>query len=268
MSAIGSGVSVAKIQMTRRLFQMFFLVGTLVLLIKGLAGLTSKTVEYYCPMGGIVSIYGLFKKGQFICALNETNLSIALALLAGVLISRRSFCSWVCPLGTIFDWFVWLRRKLLGKDVLRIPDLPDAVLGKVKYVVLALILILTFRASELVFRGYDPFYILFTGGRGHGLVPVLSLAILFAILGLTFMFEMAWCRYLCPLGAVMSPLSRIGLLRIKRDRARCTGCGACDAACLQRIHVSSMSKVTSSDCTSCLDCIAQCPVDRALDLGL
>ena len=261
-------MSVARIKIARRLFQIFFLGGSLVLLVKGLAGLTSRTVEYYCPMGGIVSIYGLFRKQQFICALNETNLSIALALLAGVVISKKSFCSWVCPLGAIFDWLAWVRSKVLGRQVLRIPDLPDAVLGKVKYVVLALVLILTFRASELVFRGYDPFYILFTGGRGHGLIPVLSLAILTAVLALSFMFEMAWCRYLCPLGAVMSPISRVGLLKIKRDQVRCTGCGACDTVCLQRIPVSTMSKVTSADCTSCLDCVARCPVDGALDIGI
>ncbi|MFH1313291.1 MAG: 4Fe-4S binding protein [Candidatus Eisenbacteria bacterium] len=258
----------AKIKTVRRLFQLFFLGGSVALLIRGLMGLTSRTVEYYCPMGGIVSIYGLFRKQQFICALNETNLSIALVLLVGVILIKKSFCGWVCPLGTIFDWFAWLRRKTLGKDFLRIPDLPDAVLSKIKYVVLAIILILTFRASELIFRGYDPFYILFTGGKGHGLIPVVSLVILIGVLVTTFIFEMAWCRYLCPLGAVMSPLSRFGLLKVKRNRAHCSGCGVCDTVCLQRIPVSKLTRVTRTDCTICLDCVARCPEDRALDIGV
>lgn len=258
----------AKIKIVRRLFQVFFLGASLSLLIRGLMGITARTVEYYCPMGGLVSIYGLFKKQQFICALNEMNISIALALLVGVIITKRSFCSWVCPLGTVFDWFAWVRRKTLGRDRLRIPDLTDAALSNIRYLVLALVLVLTFWTSELVFRGYDPFYILFTGGQGHGLIPVVSLAILIGVLACTFVFEMAWCRYLCPLGAAMNPLSRVGLLKIKRNASRCTRCGACDAACLQRIRVSELIKVTRGDCTSCLDCVASCPETGVLDIGI
>ena len=258
----------AKIKIARRVFQAFFLGASLSLLVKGLLGLTTKTVEHYCPMGGLVSIYGLLKKQQFICALNEMNISIALALLIGVIITKKSFCSWVCPLGTIFDWFAWLRRKTLGRDFLRIPNLPDALLSNIKYLVLAAVLILTFRASELVFRGYDPFYVLFTGTQGHGLIPIVSLAILLGVLVLSFVFEMAWCRYLCPLGAAMNLPSRVGLLKIKRNASRCTGCGACDAVCLQRIPVSGLVKVNRADCTSCLDCVARCPETGALDIGI
>ncbi|MFH1312642.1 MAG: 4Fe-4S binding protein [Candidatus Eisenbacteria bacterium] len=258
----------AKIRVTRRLFQLFFLGGAISLLIRGLAGTSAKTVEYYCPMGGVVSIYGLLSRQQFICALNEMNVSIALAVLVGVIVMKKGFCSWVCPLGTIFESLVWVRKRVMGRDTLRVPDIIDRILVNLRYVVLGLILVFTFWTSELIFRGYDPFYILFTGGRGHGLIPVVSLSILGGVLAATFLFEMAWCRYLCPLGAVMTPLSRIGLLKVTRNDARCNGCGACDAGCLQRIPVSTLAKVARSDCTSCLDCVATCSRKGALDIGI
>ena len=88
------------------------------------------------------------------------------------------------------------------------------------------------------------------------------------ILAAAFLFEMSWCRYLCPLNAVMSPLSKIGLFKVRRDAGRCNACGACDRVCLQRIRVSQSEKVTRVDCTNCLDCVSACKVPGAMDLGL
>ena len=171
-------------------------------------------------------------------------------------------------MGTLFEYSAWVRRKVKRRDALRVPDSVDAILVYLRYFILALILFLTFRASELVFRGYDPFYVLFTGGQGHGVIPVVGLSVLIGVVVITFLFEMAWCRYLCPLGAVMTPLSRIGLLKVKRNDRGCNGCGACDAVCLQRIPVSQMEKITSADCTSCLDCVAACARRGGLDVGV
>ena len=36
---------------------------------------------------------------------------------------------------------------------------------------------------------------------------------------------MFFCRYLCPMGAVFDPFSRIGLIRVTRDPSKCTACG-------------------------------------------
>jgi len=257
----------APIKIARKAFQLFFLAAAVSLTVKLLVGVRGPTVEYYCPMGGVVSLWGLVKKQQFICALSEMNLSLALAVFAGALLTKKSFCSWVCPLGAIFEGLAWLRGKVIRREALRVSDRADWVLSKVKYVVLVLIIVLSYRASELVFRGYDPFYTLFTAGRGHEVMATWSLVILGAVLAGSFIFEMSWCRYLCPLGAVMDPLSKIGLLKVKRGAA-CNGCGACDRACLQRIPVSKLSKVTRADCTNCLACLSRCKTPGAMDLGV
>jgi polyferredoxin len=258
----------APIKIIRRLFQVFILGACVYLMVKLLAGIPTRTVEYYCPMGGIVSIWGLIRRQQFICALNEMNVSVGAALLVSVLLLKKAFCSWMCPLGTLFEGAAWLRRKTLGIEPLRVPDRVDSRLVYLRYVVLALMLVMTYRVSDLVFRGYDPFYILFTGARGHETIPVVSGLIVVGILVAAFFFEMSWCRYLCPLNAVMSPLSKIGILKVKRDAAACTSCGVCDRVCLQRIPVSEIEKVTRVDCTNCLDCVTKCKVRGAMDIGV
>jgi polyferredoxin len=259
---------VAPIKITRKVFQLFFLGAAVTLTLKVLFGVAGRTVEYYCPMGGVVSIYGLFRKQQFICALSEMNLSLALALFGAVLVTKRSFCSWVCPLGTVFEYLSWVRGKLLPRDKLRLSNRTDAILSRFKYVILALILLLSYRASELIFRGYDPFYILFTGGKGHGVIPVVSIAITAAVIILTFIYEFAWCRYACPLAGALDPLSRVGLLKVTRDGSRCNDCGVCDRVCPQRIPVSKVNKVGRADCTNCLECVARCGRPGALDIGV
>jgi NapH/MauN family ferredoxin-type protein len=257
----------APIKIARRAFQVLFLGAVISLAAKLLLGTAKTTVEYYCPMGGVVSLYGLFRKQQFICTLSEMNLSLALALFVGVIATKKSFCSWVCPIGTISEGLAWVRGKAIKRQALRVPDGADRWLSKLKYVVLALVIILSYRTSELVFRGYDPFYILFTGTKGHGLIPVVSILVLVGVLALAFFFEMSWCRYLCPLGAAIDPLSKIGLLKIKRDGAKCNECGACDRVCPHRISVSKLRKVSRMDCTNCLECVSKC-TPGALDMGV
>ena len=259
----------APIKIARRAFQIFFLASASYLALKMILGLPTRTVEYYCPMGGIVSIYGLFKRQQFICALGEMNLSLGLALLGAVLITKRSFCSWICPIGGITESMVWVRRKIGIRDLLAsISPRTDLVISKIKYIVLAIILIMSYKLGELVFRGFDPFYIIFTGTKGHGLLPVVSILIAIGVIAGLLVCSHSWCRYLCPLAAVMNPISRVGILKIRRDRAKCMQCEICGSVCPHRIPVHEKEKVSNPECTNCFECLVSCPVEKALDLGL
>jgi ferredoxin-type protein NapH len=133
-------------------------------------------------------------------------------------------------------------------------------------VVLVVVLAATWATGELVFRGYDPFYILFSV-HGHD-VRLWSYAILGALLVLGVLFPMSWCKYLCPLGTALWPLSKAGRLRLERSETHCSGCGACDDACPQALAVSTVPAVRSGECTLCLECTAACPVPEALGLRM
>jgi len=129
---------------------------------------------------------------------------------------------------------------------------------------LALILWATWTAGELVFRGYDPYYVLFSFG-GHE-VQWWSWLVLGAVLALMLVLPMAWCRWLCPLGATLWPLALPGALRVTRSAPACSSCRACDRACPQGLAVSTVPSVRSGDCTACLECVAACRDRRALAL--
>jgi polyferredoxin len=227
-------------------------------------GYGSRSFEAYCPFGGAESLWGLFTAGEFSCALGPLNLSLMLALIALVLLSKKSFCGWACPIGFLGE----LAGRLGGVVWKKRPHVAPKLNGSLKllrYVVLAAALYFTFRTGELILRGYDPFYLIFSG-FGHGSAGVIS----YVVLGLTLVgalvVPMLFCRYLCPMGAVFDPFSRLGLIRIARNESRCTACGHCTQACPHDIPVHTLRTVRHRDCTNCLECLDACPEKDTLEI--
>jgi len=114
-----------------------------------------------------------------------------------------------------------------------------------------------------------------------------------------------FCRWMCPLGAVMETmlgaggdeegkqkglylyfklgcpiawaggfLNRVSLLRVKVSPDQCTDCGRCDKACYvsqlspgHSLHKSGLVNAsTHYSCSRCLQCIGACPT-KALSIG-
>ncbi len=240
------------------LMSVFGLVGYLAL------GYGSRSFEAYCPFGGVESLWGLLGTGEFSCALGPLNLSLMLAVLALALVAKKAFCSWVCPIGFLGELaarlggLVWKRRPVVAPRA-------DSRLKLLRYVVLVVVLFFTYRAGELVLRGYDPFYLIFSG-LGHGSAGLLSVLVLGAVVLGAFVVPMFFCRYLCPMGAVLDPFSRLGLIRVRRDEGKCTGCGDCGRACPHRIPVHQLRTVRHRDCTNCLECMDACQQKDVLEL--
>ena len=233
------------------------------------ASLTS--VEKYCPFGGLETAYALLARRRFTCAAGELNLALFLAVVALALVARKAFCGWACPLGAVFEWVGRLSRRLFGRASFEgpwpVPPRVDAALRVgLRLAVLVAVLGATWTTGELVFRGYDPYYILFSA-NGHD-VRGWSYAILAALLALGLVLPLSWCRYLCPLGAALWPFSSVGALRLSRSGASCTGCGACDRSCPQSIPVSRLAEVRTGECTLCLECTDVCPSEGTLSLQL
>lgn len=112
--------------------------------------------------------------------------------------------------------------------------------------------------GELLFRGYDPCYALISR---HGEdITVWAYVVAGGIVVGSLLVSIPFCRWLCPLAAVMNPLSRLGLTRVKRDKETCIDCGKCSKACPMAIPVHKLDQVNVARCTSCMSCIQACPV--------
>lgn len=260
-------------QLARRLSQAAF--AALILyaaVVHNLATVDGATasLDALCPFGGLETLWRWATSGgQFVSKTHLSNLVLALGLLLGVLAAGGAFCGWVCPFGAVQDALTWLRARLRLPEV-RVPAGLDRVLRYGRYVVLALILIQTISTVELWFADYDPYRTLF----GLGWLFEFNLAeqwpayaVTAAVLAGSLLIERAWCRYLCPLGGVISLLGNFSLLRIRRDGAACKACAVCERPCPVKLDVAAADTV-SSNCIGCLACVQACPRHNTLTVQL
>ena len=211
-------------------------------------------------------------------------------LLATVLIGRF-FCSHVCPLGAILDFvdpvlFRRARRRTLAAD---------ATLRNVKYVVLILFMAATLVGSSLVYL-LDPIALL-TRTYTFALFPpfvglvnlildairpvteamrwmsiatlsyaqpvfYMSLVTFLIFVGIIALGRLAprfWCRYLCPLGALLSLVSPLGRLR-RTVGPECPACGVCQGACPMGAAMEE-GGTRVAECIQCRTCVSVCPQD-------
>lgn len=227
-------------------------------------GYGSRSFEAFCPFGGMESLWGLVQAGEFSCTLGPLNLSMMIGVLILALIAKKAFCGWACPIGFLgelasrFTGLFWRRRPQPSVKI-------NGYLKLLRYIVLVLALFFTYKTGELILRGYDPFFLLFSG-FGHGSLGIVSWIVLGALVVGAFLIPMFFCRYLCPLGATFDPFSRLGIMKIVRDENTCTNCGACQRKCPQNLAPQSVTKLRHRDCTLCLECVDACPIDKSLEL--
>lgn len=88
---------------------------------------------------------------------------------------------------------------------------------------------------------------------------VLIAFLFLGILALNALADRFWCRFLCPLGALLGLLSKVAWLRPVFG-SRCVSCAQCARVCrLGAIETGPEYQVAPTECTVCLDCLASCP---------
>lgn len=229
------------------------------------------SIDATCPFGGIATLWKFISSGGsiYVQKIHPSNLVMLVGLLVGAIIAGGTFCGWICPLGALQDALDWVRGRLKLRS-LRLPRRVDRVLRYGRYVMLAGILYATISTAKLWFADFDPYRTIFGLGwlfefnwAEHWKAYVSAVAMLAAAL----LIPRFWCRYLCPLGAILGLLQRISPLKVRRDASLCIRCGKCDAACPMDLSVATVSAV-NYDCTGCQKCTGVCPVDGALDVSL
>ncbi len=202
--------------------------------------------------------------GEFIKKIEPGNIVLLGAIVALGIVLSRFFCGWLCAFGALQGVFGWLGRKIFRKRFV-VPPKADKILRLAKYPLLAAIIYFTWRAGELVIRPYDPLAAYGHLAAGLGAVWAefaVGLVMLVATLVLSMLYERAFCKYLCPLGAVNAILSRVPIFRIKREASTCISCSNCDHACPMNIEVSKVEKIGSMECIACMECVTACPTKK------
>jgi polyferredoxin len=191
---------------------------------------------------------------------------VGLLLLFGLLLGRV-ICGFLCPFGLIQELIYKLPTKKRKKNRL------TRRLSWLKYGILAAFAIgipAWFAFRRVPLPGFCKF--ICPAGTLEGAVLLLlhpangelraligplfawKLSLLVGILCACVFLYRAFCRFLCPLGALYSLMSRLALLGVRVDPARCTDCGACVRVCKLDIRA-----VGDRECVHCGDCIGVCP---------
>lgn len=236
----------------------------------GAAAFTSRPpgAEGFLPISALISLNYWLQTG-IINDVHPSGLFIFIAIVALALLFKKAFCSWLCPIGTLSESLHLLGKKLFGTNP-RFPRWLDYPLRSLKYLLLFFFAwsVLQMDLPTLKAFIYSPYnkvadikmYLFFASITSFALWTIIILMVL------SVFIQNFWCRYLCPYGALLGAVSWLSPLKITRTKATCIDCELCTKACPANINVHTAGRIWSDECTSCLACVAACPVKETLDL--
>jgi len=227
-------------------------------------------VEGWLPIAGMMNLKYFLLTGH-VPALHPAAMFLLVTFLAIAFLFRKAFCSWLCPVGTISE-YLWRIGKKLFRGNVRLPRWIDIPLRGLKYLLLGFFVwaVSSMSATAVAAFMRSPYGIVadvkmlnffrFIGQTGLIVLGVLAVA--------SLLVQNFWCRYLCPYGALLGITSLFSPLRIRRNVETCIDCAKCSKACPSALPVDKLITIKSAECTGCLECVAVCPAEGALQMGL
>jgi ferredoxin len=213
------------------------------------------------------------------------------------LLTGRTYCSFLCPLGIGQDLFSRIGGRFRKKFRRFGFKKPHTI---IRYSLLIITLVITLIWGIYLLTLLDPYSIFgrfttyfakpvvilinnFLGGiltkfdnytlhhvpvRGFQLL-IYSIPVAFFVLvgTLSFMKGRLYCNMICPVGTLLGLISKISFLRIKFDENTCTRCGRCAIVCKSSCIDFLNYNVDLSRCVECFNCINSCP-DKAISYGI
>jgi ferredoxin len=227
-------------------------------------------VEAFLPISSMISLYHFGLTGEIHPA-HPAGFFILLAVILGSFIIGKSFCAYICPFGLLSEKLGDAGDKIFRRK-LALPPWLDYPLRSLKYLLLGFFVYSIFfmMSGPAIEAFLDSPYNLVSDIKMYYFFAHISRAALVVIVVLFFLsiiIRNAWCRYLCPYGALLGVLSLISPSKIERNEETCIECGECAKACPSRIKVNEKKRVYSDECIGCLHCADACPVADTLSLN-
>jgi polyferredoxin len=244
---------------------------------------TALIVPYLWPTQALYSsVHGAYESLEYTISSGAVPLTVlGIILLTGTTVGRL-FCGWACPFGMIQDFLSYLPFSKTRLDATMSKYLKD-----VKWAILGLsifcALVVGFRREEQItvhdgafsisffnvlspsatLFAYLPFLVVW---KSYAVVDAGFIALLkfsFFILAIlpAIFIPRFFCRYLCPLGALLSPFGSFKFLRISRQNSLTADTlnKTLEDICPMGVVASEESFINSWDCIHCGKCVSEFP---------
>ena len=211
---------------------------------------------------GIGSVYTSLIGGTFDFFEQAGNIVLIAAALILTALWGRFFCGFICSFGAMQDLLWLLGKHIVKKPLIR--EKADRVLKYLKYAVLIFIVIgvWTFSVGEdTVWSPWTVFGMYASPLKGfpsQAMFLSLGGVLLLAVVICSLFIERFFCKYVCPLGAVFSIVSKLRVFRIKKPSALCGSCKGCTKSCSMAIPMYKYDEIRSGECINCMKCTAAC----------
>jgi NosR/NirI family transcriptional regulator, nitrous oxide reductase regulator len=165
---------------------------------------------------------------------------------------RGVYCGWLCPFGAAQD-LISKATTRLGFEGYRLPQMLHERLWSIKYFILIVLvgLSLDSMVSAARFAEVEPFKTTFVLRFMREPQFVVYAVLLLALSALNSKF---YCKYMCPLGAGLSFITRFRIFDWLRRRPECgKPCQSCAHQC-QIAAIRPTGEIIDNECHYCLEC--------------
>jgi thioredoxin reductase/ferredoxin len=180
---------------------------------------------------------------------------------------KGAYCGWICSCGALAETLGDTERQKMphGPKWNRLNMLGQAILALITLLFIARV-VTWYAPASTAGRALGAFYeALFYSHSIYDYYHVVDLFLAGVVgVGLYFWFSgRVWCRFACPLAALMHIYARFSRFRIFADKKKCISCNVCTSVCHQGIDIMSFANkglpMQDPECVRCSACVQSCP---------
>ena len=202
----------------------------------------------------------------------------------------RVYCSSICPLGTLQDIVSFISKRFRNVNYKF-----RSTSNKSRYAILLFVSLLLVTGTNFGLLLLDPFsnfgrflsslvrpvFVFLNNGlvfalevfdnyslypveiKGFNFVSAIIPALVLAVvINLSYKYGRLYCNVICPVGTLLSIISKYPVFRVVINKDHCNGCGFCESVCKSECIDSQMKLIDATRCVGCFNCLGVCHSGR------